>query len=382
MIGAGCEVADDAGGCLVIDLAAIRANYAFVAGLVAPSPVAGVVKADAYGLGAVRVARVLAEEGCGDFFVAHLSEALHLKPSLPQDARLYVLNGLQPGAEARCAAAGVLPVLNSMEQAMAWRDLALAERRRLPALLQIDSGMSRLGLPPEDVARLAETPGFFDQVEIKLVMSHLACADAPEAAANGEQLARFERLAAMLPPLPRSFANSGGAFAAPKFHGGLVRPGLALYGANPVEDAPNPLARVVRLDARVIQIRTIPAGTGVGYGLTFTAPDVTRLATVSVGYADGWPRQLGGRGAAYFGDVRLPIVGRVSMDSMILDVTALTDGALKPGDAVELIGPHQSLEDVARDAGTITYEILTSLGRRYARTYLDEAQTTALEINA
>ncbi|MBT9473185.1 MAG: alanine racemase [Pseudomonadota bacterium] len=382
MIGAGCEVADDAGGRLVIDLAAIRANYAFVAGLVAPSPVAGVVKADAYGLGAVRVARVLAEEGCRDFFVAHLSEALHLKPSLPEDARLYVLNGLQPGAEARCAAAGVLPVLNSMEQAMAWRDLALAERRRLPALLQIDSGMSRLGLPPEDVARLAETPGFFDQVEIKLVMSHLACADAPEAAANGEQLARFERLAAMLPPLPRSFANSGGAFAAPKFHGGLVRPGLALYGANPVEDAPNPLARVVRLDARVIQIRTIPAGTGVGYGLTFTAPDVTRLATVSVGYADGWPRQLGGRGAAYFGDVRLPIVGRVSMDGMILDVTALADGALKPGDAVELIGPHQSLEDVARDAGTITYEILTSLGRRYARTYLDEVQTTALEINA
>lgn len=377
-----CEVAAHAGGHLTIDLAAIRANYALIAARVAPALVAAVVKADAYGLGAVPVALALVDEGCRDFFVAQLAEGLQLKPSLPETARIYVLNGLPPGAEASCAAAGLLPVLNSWEQAMAWRDLAVSQQRRLPALLQIDTGMSRLGLSPRDVARLADDTAFFAQVEVKLVMSHLACADTPRAAANDEQLARFEALAGLLPPAPRSLANSAGSFAGPNFHGDLVRPGLALYGAGPFEGLASLMLPALRLDARVIQVRTIQAGTGVGYGLTFTASKAMRIATVSVGYADGWPRRLGNRGAAYFDGVRLPIIGRVSMDSMTLDVTALDDGALAPGDAVELIGPHQSLEAVAADADTITYEILTSLGRRYGRTYVGETVHTPSEVTA
>jgi len=387
MLADGCDHADLAGGRLIVDLDALKANYQLIARTVSPARAAAVVKADAYGLGAARVAPALAEAGCRDFFVAALSEALSLKPHLPADARIYVLNGLQPGGEPSCARAGVRPVLNSLEQAQRWRAIARAEGQRLPAALQLDSGMSRLGLSPAEAEQIAADAGFFRDVEVELLMSHLACADTPEARANNDQLARFEALADRAPPnIPRSIANSGGSFLPRDFHGDLVRPGLALYGAAPLVGVPSPVRPVIGLEARVIQVRTISAGTGVGYGLSYTAPDERRIATVSVGYADGWPRRLGGRAAAYFGDVRLPIVGRVSMDSMSIDVSALPEGALVEGDYVELIGPRQSLETVAELADTIAYEILTSLGRRYSRIYLDQSQTAsqgvALEIEA
>jgi len=359
-----------AGSLLTIDLSAIRANYALIAERVAPARVAAVVKADAYGLGAARIAPVLAQAGCRDFFVAHLAEAITLRPLLPVEARLYVLNGLQPGAEPACAAAGVLPVLNSLEQARRWRALAETAPRALPAAIQIDSGMSRLGLSPEEVETLARDVAFFARVPVALVMSHLACADVPSDPANAGQFARFQGFAARLPAAPLSLANSGGCFLPSVFHQHVARAGVSLYGVAPngVED--NPMRPVVRLEARVIQTRTIQAGAGVGYGLTFTAPGERRIATISIGYADGWPRSLGNRGAAWFAGVRLPIVGRVSMDSITLDVSAVPPGALGEGDAVELIGPSQSLADVAADAGTIAYEILTSLGARHARAYV------------
>ncbi|PTQ13240.1 alanine racemase [Sphingomonas oleivorans] len=360
-----------AGARLTIDLAALTANYSLIAARVAPARTAAVVKADAYGLGATRVAPALAEMGCRDFFVAHLAEAIALRPHLPADAALYVLNGLQPGAERRCATLGILPVLNSLDQARRWAAMAREIGHALPAVLQVDSGMSRLGLQPEEVAALAEDKAFFEQVPLRLVMSHLACADEPGNAANAEQLRRFHALAALLPPALLSFANSGGAFLPAAFHHDLVRAGVSLYGAAPNGEGPNPMRPVVRLDARIIQVRAIPAGTGVGYGLTFNKSEPARIATIGVGYADGWPRHLSNRGAAFFGGVRLPIAGRVSMDSITLDVTALAEGALGPGDEVELIGPHQTLEQVAADAGTIPYEILTSLGSRYSRIYSD-----------
>jgi alanine racemase len=206
-----------------------------------------------------------------------------------------------------------------------------------------------------------------------VVMSHLACADSPERRANADQAERFSVLADMLPAAPRSLANSGGVFLGPAFHGDMVRLGVCLYGAAPNGDRPNPMQPVVTLDVRVIQVREIAAGQGVGYGLTYSREAPLRIATLAVGYADGWPRALSNVGAAYFQGVRLPIAGRVSMDSLTLDVTALADLGLtlRPGDLVELLGPHQSLEDVARDAGTIPYEILTNLGHRYHRTYLE-----------
>lgn len=358
-----------AGGRLTIDLAALRANYGLIAAHAAPARAAAVVKADAYGLGAAQVAPVLAEAGCRDFFVAVITEAFELAPLLPAEARIYVLNGLPPGAEAACAAAGVIPVLNSLGQVGRWRAEARRRGVRLAGVIQVDSGMSRLGLAPSDIDQLPA--GLTEDVEVVLVMSHLACGDTPGAAANQEQLARFEALADRIGPgLPRSLANSAGVFIAPEFRQDLVRPGLALYGAAPIEDAASPVRPVVRLEARVIQLRTVEAGAGVGYGLTYVARETQRLATIGVGYADGWPRRLGGRAAAYLGDVRLPIVGRVSMDSMTLDVSDLPQGALAEGDFVELIGPHQTLEAVAAGAETIAYEILTGLGKRYARTYL------------
>lgn len=362
------------GGRLSIDLSALRANFRQIAARASPARAAAVVKADAYGLGANHVAPAFAAEGCRDFCVAHLAEAVPLLPLLPPDARFFILNGLAPGAEPACAEIGAIPVINSPDQAARWMACAGGRGLRLPAAIQVDSGMSRLGLSADEALALAADPGFAAHIQPVLVMSHLACADTPAHPANAAQHARFTQIAAAFPGVPRSLANSGGTFLDPAFHGDLVRPGIALYGGAPF-DGENPMRAVIALDARVIQTRTIPVGTGVGYGLSFTAARETRLATISVGYADGLPRTLGNRGAAFFRGTRLPIAGRVSMDSISLDITALPDGALQPGDWVELIGPHQSLDRLAADAGTISYEILTSLGRRYARHYSGDGQS-------
>jgi alanine racemase len=362
-----------ASGRLTVDLGALTANYRHLAARLAPGAAAGaVVKADAYGLGAARVGRALFDAGCEEFFVAHLYEAVALKAVI-EPRGLYVLNGLQPGSEAACAAAGVTPVLNSREQAYRWRDLAAARGHAAPAALQVDTGMTRLGLSRQDIEALIRDPAFFTHVPVALILSHLACADHGERAANRDQLAAFTALAELLPSARRTLANSGGAFLDPAFHGDLVRLGIALYGATPDPRRPNPMAPVVRLDARVIQVHEVAAGQGVGYGLTFSRDSGGQVATIGVGYGDGWPRQLGNVGAAYYRGLRLPIAGRISMDSMTVDVSALRPLglSLRLGDEVELLGPNQSIEVVAQQAGTIAYEILTRLGRRYHRRYLD-----------
>ncbi len=359
-----------AGGVLTIDLAALRHNYRTIAARVAPARAAAVVKADAYGLGADKAAPAFYAAGCRDFFVAHLGEAVALKPFLPADATLYVLNGLQPGTEAAAAREKIVPVLNSLEQVENWRNLAQSLGSTLPALLQVDTGMSRLGLSAKELDRLANDPSLLDGIEIKYVMSHLASGDEPDNPANAAQLAAMKAALARLPKAPVAFANSGGSFLDRGYHFDLARPGVALYGVGPAGGGIRP---VLTLSARVIQVREIEPGAAVGYGGTFVAERPMRIATIAVGYADGWLRALSNRGSAYFGDVRLPVAGRVSMDSITLDVSALPEGTLKLGSLVELIGPHQTLDDVARDSGTIPYEILTALGHRYARVYVDAA---------
>jgi alanine racemase len=352
-----------AGARLTIDLGALVRNYRRLCAQAASARVAGVVKADGYGLGAVPVAQALAGAGCRDFFVAHLAEALPLLDRLPADATVVVLNGLQPGAESLCARIGAMPVLNSLDQARRWAAIG-----RFPCAVQVDSGMSRLGMAAEEVQALAADPALLAALDIRLVMSHLACGDEPGSPANAWQRSAFEELAALLPPAPRSLANSGGTFQGDVPGYDLCRTGIALYGGSPLAGRPNPMEPVVGLDARVIQTRIVAAGAGVGYGLTFTAEGPRRIATIGVGYADGWPRHLGNVGSAFVGDVRVPIAGRVSMDSITLDVTDAPP--LTAGDRVELLGPHQTIDDVARDAGTISYEILTQLGHRYARRYI------------
>jgi alanine racemase len=354
---------------LRIDLDALAANYRLIARQVAPAAVAGVVKADAYGLGAIAISRALLAAGCRHFFVAHLCEAAALKPHLPSDIPLYVLNGLPPGAEAACAALGAIPVLNSLAQIDAWAARSHILGRSLAAVIQVDTGMSRLGLASDELAILRDRPHRLDGIDLQLIMSHLACADQPADDFNRHQRHSFDAIADQFPGVPRSLDNSGGAMTGDVQHGDVVRAGIALYGGAP-HGASNPMRAVIALDAYIMQLRTVPAGAGVGYGLTHRCERPSRIATISVGYADGWPRHLSNRGSAYIDGIRVPIVGRVSMDSMALDVTDLPDHLLYPGAPVELIGPHQTIDDVAAQADTISYEILTRLGHRYHRDYL------------
>ncbi|WOH62768.1 alanine racemase [Bradyrhizobium sp. BWC-3-1] len=356
-------------GYMTVDLAALRRNFQLIASIANPARVAGLVKADAYGLGAIQVARSLLAAGCKHFFVAHAAEAIVLRPHLPGDVQLFVLNGLLPGAEAACASAAVIPVINSLSQLHGWRAQARMERRRLPAVLQFDTGMSRLGLAPAERAAVRMEIAQSPELEILYVMSHLASADEPTKAQNAAQLAEMQIVIKEFGPIPSCFANSAGVLMGKDYHGSLVRPGIALYGGAPQVNAVNPMEPVVSLSIAVAQTRTVPGGAMVGYSGTHVTHDCTRLATLCAGYADGLPRSLSGRGAVYFGGQRLPIVGRVSMDSMTVDISDLRDGALDFGSLVEVIGPHQTLEMLATDAGTISYEILTGLGHRFQRSH-------------
>lgn len=357
-----------AGAILTIDLGAIRENYRRLKARLAGVACAGVVKADGYGLGAVQVANALRKEGCDTFFVAHLWEGVVLRDALGTVPTIFVLHGFLPGSEAQGEAAGLIPVVNSTGQLAAWSDLGRRLGKRLPAAIQVDSGMSRIGLAPVEVEVLAADLSAFDGIELRLVMSHLACADEPDHGANESERLEFERLRRMLPQAPLSFANSSGIFLGKPYHHDLARPGAALYGINPTPGHKNPMQPVIKLEAKVLQTRQIDAGAGVGYGHTFHATGPLRTATITLGYADGWHRRTSA--AAFFEGAELPFIGRVSMDSIILDISALPEGRLKEGDLVELIGPSHPLDTVADVAGTIGYEVLTSLGHRFHRRYV------------
>ena len=350
---------------LHIDLAAIVANWRALAARAAPGAVAGVVKANAYGLGAAQVARALHAAGCRHFFVAHLSEGMALRAALGAGPMIAVLDGFAPGAD---ESAGLVPVLNSLGDVLAHAASGRGAGRAQPALLHLDTGMARLGLDAGEQVRLAADHSLLAGLDLLYVMSHLACADEAAHPLNAAQAARFARACAGLPRLPRSFANSSGLFLGADYASDLARPGCALYGINPTPAAPNPMLPVIRLEAPILQIREIPAGASVGYGASFVAARPSRIATIAVGYADGYLRCLSGQGVAAYRDMILPMVGRVSMDLITLDVTDAP--GIAPGDVLQLIGgTAPSPDDLAARAGTIGYEILTSLGDRYRRAY-------------
>lgn len=362
--------AASAGAWLTVDLGAIVANWRRLKAEVGRADCAAVVKADAYGLGAAHVAPALAAAGCTQFFVAHLDEAMALKPHLPAGTALSVLHGPMPGTEAEFVAHGIRPVLNSRAQVDGWRRLAQALDRELDAVVQVDTGMARTGLAPDELRAIAADRDALAGVRVALVMSHLACADEPGHPANERQRERLVAARRLLPAAPASLANSSGVFLGGAYHFDLARPGAALYGVAPVPGRPNPMRPVVRLEGRVVQTRWIDADTPVGYAEGWRSSRPTRVATVAVGYADGWLRALGDRVSGWVGDVELPLVGRVSMDMITLDASALPEGGLPPGAAVELIGDRQGVDVVAAAAGTIGYEVLTSLGSRYARRHV------------
>ena len=357
-------------GLLTIDIGALRHNYVTLQSLAPTAEMAAVVKADAYGIGADKAAPALYNAGCRIFFVALFHEALALRNLLPRDALVYVLNGLLPSQEHLCSELEIRPVLNSLAQIRGWNSLGQSLGKKLNAAVQIDSGMSRLGLSSDELESLKSSPDLLKQIEIDFVMSHLACADEPDHPQNARQRDNFDTAVTIFGDVKHCFSNSGGLFLGEAFHKSIIRPGISLYGVSPVRSLQTALKPVVSLNAAVIQTRRVKAGTAIGYGANYVAPANMTLATIAAGYADGLPRSLSNRGAAYFKGTRLPIVGRVSMDSIILDVSALNEDELQLGDMVELIGPNQSLDDLADAAGTIAYEILTSLGNRYKRQYL------------
>ncbi len=368
------EVPPRAAGVLTIDLSAIAENYRRLKAAFLEKAVAAVVKADGYGLGAERVAPVLVKAGARSIFVAQLDEALKLRPLLDRchpAVSLYVLNGLMPGAEADYVDNNILPVLNSLGEIEAWGKLARARGTALPAAVHLDSGMCRLGLPPDEVERLRAAPERLEGVLPTCILSHLACADTPEDPMNAAQLAALKAALTALPRAPVSFCNSSGIFLGRDYHFDLGRPGVALYGVNPTPGAPNPMQPVVRLQAKILQIRQIDAPQTVGYGATHRAAGPARIATVAAGYADGYLRSISNRGHAWVAGHRVPVVGRVSMDLLALDVTGLAPDAVRPGLWAELLNTEQDVDALAQEAGTIGYEILTSLGARYHRVYLD-----------
>jgi alanine racemase len=359
---------------LTVRLGAIAANYRTYRRMVGPASVAAVVKADAYGLGAARVAPSLAAAGCDSFFVARLEEGVDLRKLLPQ-ARIFVLDGAPPDAVPALLTHRLTPALNSLAEVAAWGAAAGAARTTLDAVLHVDTGFNRLGLPGEELAILAaQARTRLAGLNLVLVMSHLACADAASDTMNAEQLSRFQQALAMLPAAPASLAASHGAMLGPDYHFDLVRPGVGLYGANPQPSNPgepggqNLMQTACVLTGKLLQLRRIASGECVGYGATFRAKRPTMLATVALGYADGIPRAASNQGLAAIGGTRVPFAGRVSMDTIILDVTDMAEQP-RVGDDVELLGDTITLGEAAAAAATNEYEILTRLGRRVPRVY-------------
>lgn len=362
-----------AGASLEIDLIALRENYLSLKAMAATAECSAAIKADAYGIGATEAARTLSDAGCRIFFVALLQEAHEALEAAP-GSTVYVLNGILPGAAAAYACAGIRPVLGNMEEVHEWASYCSASGTRLPAALHVDTGINRLGLEENDVEQLVADPTVLESFETSLVMSHLACADDAQSEMNERQREKFASLLAHLPDAPASLANTAGVMHGSAFHFDLVRPGIGLYGGRAVNEGTNPMKPVAYLNGQVLQVRTVKRGETVGYGATWTAQRDSRIAIVGVGYADGYFRILGGTNTktvaqVYLGGQYAPVIGRVSMDMITIDVTDIEPGQTGRGTKVELLGRNITVDDLADAAGTIGYEVLTSLGSRYARVY-------------
>jgi alanine racemase len=361
-----------AGGVLTIDLSAIEANWKRLAGMTLPVECAAVVKGDGYGCGLEPVTAKLYAAGCRTFFVADIPEGRRVR-AIAAEATIYVLDGVIPSTGPALADANLRPVINSPTELAEWDALVAATGWKGGAALHIDTGMNRLGLSVDEGVAIAaraksETHGF------TLLMSHLACADTPDHTLNDRQIRMFRELRILYRGIPSSLANSSGIFLGGTVHCDMVRPGAALYGVNPTPGRANPMRPVIELKGRIIQVRLVPKGDSVGYGAAFTTTRPSRLAIVAVGYADGYARAAGaikgkpGTEAIVAGK-RCPVVGRVSMDLMAIDVTDLPEGSARRGDFATLVGGGIGVDEIGAASGTIGYEVLTNLGRRYHRIY-------------
>lgn len=355
---------------LTVDLAAITANWCALSQAFTGRETAAVVKADAYGLGMARVAPALADAGCHTFFVATIEEGLALR-ALLADVRILVLHGVGQGEEFAFAAHRLIPVLNSPEQLARWTPVA-AEHIHAVSALHIDTAMGRLGLQADEFAALlAAQPQLLEACRVGLVMSHLACAPEAGNSLNAAQLAQFIAVLALTPGIPASLSNSGGIYRGKNYHFDLARPGCALYGIAPEDDAANPMRHAATWQAPIIMTRTLERDQSIGYGATANASKGTRIATVATGYADGFLRSLSNRAFAYAGDIRVPLIGRVTMDMLTFDVSAVPEALTQEGMMLTLLGDADGIrvDDLAAAAGTIGYEVLTRIGARVKRVY-------------
>jgi alanine racemase len=357
---------------LTVRLKALAANYREAKRRSSPAEIAPVVKADAYRIGMVPVAGALAAEGVDMFFVARLEEGMALRALVPR-ARIFVFDGVAYGTAPALINHRLTPVLNSLEEISEWSRAALARKSTLDAALHLDTGMNRSGLPEYELERLApKASEMMSGINLALILSHLACADEPSHAKNREQLDKFRAALAMLPSAPASLSASAGIDLGSEYLFDVVRLGMGLYGGNPIPSRPNPYRTVAVLTSRVLQIRKLEAGETVGYGATFTATRPTKLAIVAMGYADGMMRSASGKGHAAIASLRVPIVGRISMDLLALDATAVPDEVIQRGVEVEFLGDTISLEEAAAAAGTINHEALTSISPRVHRIYVGD----------
>jgi alanine racemase len=359
---------------LTIDLDALAANYRRLRELAGLAECAAVVKADAYGLGMAEAAPALWRQGCKTFFVATPDEARALRKLLPH-AIIYVLAGLMPGTADIFRKHGLRPVLNSADEIREWASFSAKVGEALPCAIHVDSGMNRLGLSAAEVDAVAAERNLWPAFTLSLVMSHLACADEPEHPKSAAQRKIFDDLRARLPKALASLANSAGILLGRAYTYDVVRPGIALYGGKLHSRGSREFAPVVDLKGRILQVRDVAAGETVGYGATRTLRRRSRVATVSVGYADGFFRSLSTKDGetgfvAYVGPHAAPILGRVSMDLITVDVTDVPETHAARGGWVELMGPHVTAQALAHHAGTIDYEVLTNLGARAFRRYI------------
>ena len=357
---------------LLINLDAIAENYRLIQREAAGIEVAAVVKADAYGLGMAEIAPALFEAGCRTFFTATPEEGLELRNILP-NADVHVFNGPMPGVLEDMIKNRITPVLNSPAQAQLWAEKLTRHQSQTQtaplADLHVDTGMNRLGFTSEELKIFEENSSFDHMLRLDVVMSHLACSNDPAHEMNEAQRIAFERTTKNFISKRRSLAASSGIFLGDQYHFNLVRPGIALYGGNPQPGTPNPMAQVVRIQGKILQVRSVDTPQSVGYGASYTVKSPARIATVAIGYADGYLRSFSNSGKAWIDGHEVHVAGRVSMDLTTLDVTSVPPHLSHTGALVDFLGPDQSIDQMAEDAGTIEYEVLARLGNRFARQY-------------
>lgn len=353
---------------MTIDLGAIAENYRILKKHLGETvEVAAVVKSDAYGLGVKKILAALENQDCPFYYVARPEEAFDLRQLTPRP--IGIMNGPYKGLEDLCLRHNVMPVLSTLSDIELFQALAKRFELKVGVALHADTGMNRLGLEEQDLKTLIDHPEKLEGLDVKMLHSHFACADDPEHSKNEEQLALFETLSKQFPNAKKSFGNSSGLFLPKKYHFDQVRPGMALYGLNPVPQFDNPMKPVIRVNAKVLQVKKAYAGQTAGYGATHIFKEDREIAILGIGYSNGLHRTLGNKGMTYYKGQPCPMIGRISMDLLTVDVTD-TDQKPKQGDRFEIIGAHQSVDDLAQQAGTIGYEILTSLGPRLHKKYV------------